>query len=165
MCAVRSPGSALVDRTVGNHLRPASGGCDRTSRLRDHDQQNVVVVDASSAGDADVGEQGAYLIIERLREVFRAKGEHGKALLAGLISWCRCCSIPEFTALARTLTRFRELLWNTLGPGGVSNGRAEGINTQLAALTSRARGFHSVGAFIAMAELTCGGLCPGLPGR
>jgi transposase len=35
----------------------------------------------------------------------------------------------------------------------------------LAALTTRARGFHSAAAFIAMAELTCGGLCPSLPGR
>lgn len=107
----------------------------------------------------------AYLMKEQLREVFRAKGEHGKALLAGLIAWCRRCRIPEFTALARTLARFRQLIWNTLEPGSISNGRAEGINTQLAALTSRARGFHSAGAFIAMAELTCGRLCPDLPGR
>jgi hypothetical protein len=46
-----------------------------------------------------------------------------------------------------------------------ANDRAEAINTQLAALTARAHNFHSVGAFIAMAELTCGGLCPDLPGR
>jgi transposase len=106
----------------------------------------------------------AYLMKEQLREVFKAKGERGKALLAGLIAWCQRCRIPEFTALAKTLKRFRELIWNTLDHA-VSNGRAEGINTQLAALTARARGFHSAEAFIAMAELTCGGLCPDLPGR
>jgi transposase len=106
----------------------------------------------------------AYLMKEQLREVFKAKGEHGKALLAGLIAWCQRCRIPEFTALARTLKRFRQLIWNTLDHA-VSNGRAEGINAQLAALTARARGFHSADAFIAMAELTCGGLCPDLPGR
>jgi len=106
----------------------------------------------------------AYLMKEQLREVFRAKGERGKALLAGLIAWCQRCRIPEFTALAKTLKRFRPLIWNTLDHA-VSNGRAEGINTQLAALTARARGFHSAEAFIAMAELTCGGLCPDLPGR
>ena len=106
----------------------------------------------------------AYLMKEQLREVFRVKGEHGKALLAGLIAWCQRCRIPEFTALAKTLKRFRALIWNTLDHA-VSNGRAEGINTQLAALTARARGFHSAEAFIAMAELTCGGLCPDLPGR
>jgi transposase len=106
----------------------------------------------------------AYLMKEQLREVFKAKGEHGKALPAGLIAWCRRCRIPEFTALAKTLARFRDLIWNALDHA-VSNGRAEGINTQLAALTARARGFHSAEAFIAMAELTCGGLCPDLPGR
>ena len=106
----------------------------------------------------------AYLMKEQLREVFRAKGECGKALLAGLIAWCQRCRIPEFTALAKTLKRFRQLIWNTL-EHAVSNGRAEGINTQLADLTIRARGFHSAEAFIAMAELTCGGLCPDLPGR
>ena len=106
----------------------------------------------------------AYLMKEQLREVFKAKGEHGKALLAGLMAWCQRCRIPEFTALAKTLKRFRQLIWNTLDHA-VSNGRAEAINTQLAALTARARGFHSADAFIAMAELTCGGLCPDLPGR
>jgi transposase len=106
----------------------------------------------------------AYLMKEQLREVFKVKGERGKALLAGLISWASHSRIPEFTALAKTLKRFRQLIWNTLDHA-VSNGRAEAINTQLAALTARARGFHSAGAFIAMAELTCGGLCPDLPGR
>jgi transposase len=107
----------------------------------------------------------AYLMKEQLREVFTVRGQAGRALLAGLISWCQRCRIPEFTALAKTLARFRELIWNTLDGHGVSNGRAEGVNTQLAALTTRARGFHSAAAFIAMAELTSGRLCPDLPGR
>ncbi|MGH3285643.1 MAG: ISL3 family transposase [Streptosporangiaceae bacterium] len=106
----------------------------------------------------------AYLMKEQLREAFKAKGQHGKALLAGLIAWCQRCRIPEFTKFATTLKRFRQLIWNTFDHA-VSNGRAEAINTQLAALTARARGFHSAQAFIAMAELTCGGLCPDLPGR
>ena len=82
----------------------------------------------------------AYLMKEQLREVFKAKGERGKALLAGLIAWSQRCRIPEFTKFAKTLKRFRQLIWNTLDHA-VSNGRAEGINTQLAALTARARGF------------------------
>ena len=106
----------------------------------------------------------AYLMKEQLREAFKVKGKRGKALLAGLIAWCQRCRIPEFTKFATTLKRFRQLIWNTL-EYAVSNGRAEAINTQLAALTARARGFHSAQAFIAMAELTCGGLCPDLPGR
>jgi transposase len=106
----------------------------------------------------------AYLMKEQLREVFKVKGEHGRALLAGLIAWAQRSRIPEFAQLARTLTRFRQLLWNTLDHR-LSNARAEGTNTQLRALTTRARGFHSAAAFIAMANLTSGGLCPPLPGR
>lgn len=105
-----------------------------------------------------------YLMKEQLREIFAAGTVNGRALLAGLISWAAHSKIPEFAALARTLKAFRQLIWNTLDHR-LSNGRAEGINTQLAALTVRARGFHSAAAFIAMANLTSGGLCPELPGR
>lgn len=51
----------------------------------------------------------ACLMNEQLREVSKVKGERGKALLAGLISWCQRSRIPESTALARTLKRFRQL--------------------------------------------------------
>jgi transposase len=105
-----------------------------------------------------------YLMKEQLRETFAATTASPRSLLGGLIAWAQRSRIPEFTALARTLNKFRELIWNTLDHR-LSNARAEATNTQLAALTTRARGFHSAAAFIAMAELTCGGLCPPLPGR
>jgi transposase len=105
-----------------------------------------------------------YLMKEQLRQISAAGTVNGKALLAGLISWASHSKIPEFAALASTLKNFRQLIWNTLDYK-LSNGRAEGINTQLAALSVRARGFHSAAAFIAMANLTSGGLCPDLPGR
>jgi transposase len=105
-----------------------------------------------------------YLMKEQLRQILAPGTVDGRALLAGLISWAAHSRIPEFAALARTLKGFRQLIWNTL-EHKLSNGRAEGVNTQLAALTVRARGFHSAAAFIAMANLTSGGLCPDLPGR
>lgn len=105
-----------------------------------------------------------YLMKEQLREIFAATTTSPRSLLGGLIAWAQRSRIPEFTALARTLKKFRELIWNTLDHR-LTNARAEATNTQLAALTTRARGFHSAAAFIAMAELTCGGLCPSLPGR
>lgn len=105
-----------------------------------------------------------YLMKEQLREIFQPGTTNGKALLAGLISWASHSGIPEFAALAQTLKGFRQLIWNTLDHR-LSNARTEGTNTQLAALTTRARGFHSAAAFIAMANLTSGGLCPDLPGR
>jgi transposase len=105
-----------------------------------------------------------YLMKEQLREIFKASPERGKALLAGLISWCARSRIPEFVKLGQTLRRFRDLIGNTLETG-TTNARAEATNTHLRALTKRAYGFHSPAALIAMASLTRGGLCPPLPGR
>lgn len=72
------------------------------------------------------------------------------------------CRIPEFSKLAKTLTRFRELIYSTLD-GGPSNGRAEALNAQINALITRARGFRSAAALIAMANYVHGGLCPDSP--
>lgn len=106
----------------------------------------------------------AYLLKEQLREVFRVKGQHGRQLLAGWLSWASHSRITEFVALARSIRRYRDLIYNTLDHG-LSNARSEATNTHLRALTKRAYGFHSPDALIAMAMLTRGGLCPPLPGR
>lgn len=106
----------------------------------------------------------AYLLKEQLREVFRVKGTEGRQLLAGWLSWASHSRIPEFVALARTIRRYRNLIWSTLDQG-LSNALSEATNTHLRALTKRAYGFHSPDALIAMALLTRGGLCPPLPGR
>jgi transposase len=103
-----------------------------------------------------------YLMKEQLREAFRVKGDHGKALVAGLISWARRSRIPEFAKLANTLARYRQLIRNTMDHGP-SNGRAEALNAQLNALISRARGFRSAQALMAMADFVYGGLCPDSP--
>jgi len=106
----------------------------------------------------------AYLLKEQLREVFRVKGNEGRQLLAGWLSWASHSRIPEFVTLAGSIRRYRDLIWNTLDHG-LSNARSEATNTHLRALTKRAYGFHSPDALIAMALLTRGGLCPPLPGR
>jgi len=106
-----------------------------------------------------------YLIKEQVRDIFKtADPGRGKILLAGVLVWCARCRIPEFVKLGRTLRRFRDLIWNTLDTG-TTNAITEATNTHLRALTKRAYGFHTPGALIAMASLTCGGLCPPLPGR
>jgi transposase len=106
----------------------------------------------------------AYLLKEQMREVFRVKGRKGRQLLAGWLSWASHSRIPEFVTLARSIRRYRDLIWNTLDHG-LSNARSEATNTHLRALTKRAYGFHSPDALIAMALLTRGDLCPALPGR
>src|ERR1700730_13313047 len=51
----------------------------------------------------------AYLLKEQLREVFRTKGDDGRKLLAGWLSWASHSRIPEFVALARSIRRYRSL--------------------------------------------------------
>ena len=106
----------------------------------------------------------AYLLKEQLRAVFAAKGEEGKQLLAGWLAWAKRSRLPGFVKLARTIEKYRPLIWNTLDHA-MSNARVEATNTHLRVLTRRAYGFHSPEAMIAMAMLTRGGLCPELPGR
>jgi len=106
----------------------------------------------------------AYLLKEQLRAVFAAKGAHGRTLLAGWLAWARRSRLPGFVKLAKTIDRYRPLIWNTLDHE-LSNARSEATNVHLRVLTRRAYGFHSAEALIAMAMLTRGGLCPSLPGR
>lgn len=118
---------------------------------------------ASIAG-TNKGLYRAYLLKEQLRAVFAAKGEWGRVLLAGWLAWARRSRLPAFVKLARTIERYRPLIWNTLDHG-LSNARSEATNTHLRLLTRRAYGFHTPDALIAMAMLTRGGLCPDLPRR
>lgn len=106
----------------------------------------------------------AYLLKEQLRAAFEAKGAAGRALLAGWLAWARRSRIPEFVALAATITKFLPLIHNTLDHG-LGNALSEATNTHIRLLSRRAYGYHSPDALIAMADLTRGRLCPPLSGR
>ncbi len=103
-----------------------------------------------------------YLIKEQIREAFKVKGGQGKSLMRGVTAWAHRCRIPEFTRLAKTLSRYKDTIHNTLD-GGPSNGRAEALNAQVNALITRARGFRSAAALVAMIDFVQGGLCPESP--
>jgi transposase len=96
--------------------------------------------------------------------IFQAELPEARALLAGWISWASRCRIPAFVRLAKTITRFRDLILNAV-EHRLSNARSEATNTHLRLLTRRAYGYHSPDSLIAMADLTRSGLCPPLPGR
>ncbi len=103
-----------------------------------------------------------YLIKEQVREMFKVKGDDGKALLTGVIAWAQRSQIPEMIKYAKTLAHYKPLIGNTLA-GGPSNGRAEALNSQLNALITRARGFRSAAALMNMATFVHGGICPDSP--
>ncbi len=103
-----------------------------------------------------------YLIKEQIREAFKVKGSSGKMLMTGVTAWAHRCRIPEFTKLAKTLSRYKPAIHATLD-GGPSNGRAEALNSQVNALITRARGFRSATALMNMILFVHGGICPDSP--
>jgi transposase len=103
-----------------------------------------------------------YLIKEQVRESFKVKGDDGKKLMRGVTAWAHRCRIPEFTALARTLSRYKDSIHATLD-GGPSNGRAEALNSQVNALITRAPGFRTATALMNMILFVHGGICPDSP--
>jgi len=102
---------------------------------------------------------------EQLREIFACRDlDTGRALLTGWIAWARRCRLPAFAKLAKTITRYRQLILSTV-EHGLFSARVEATNTHLRLLTRRAYGYRNPASLIAMADLTRGGLCPPLPGR
>ena len=107
----------------------------------------------------------AYLLKEGLRTVFQARGlTTALVRLDAWLAWACRCRIQPFVKLARTIRQYRPRIEATLRHG-LSNALVEGRNTQLRLLHRIAHGFHNVNAFIALAMLKLGGLCPALPGR
>jgi transposase len=148
------------DKTTASEMKNSRWALLKNPDALSGDQKTTLAVIAKINGPL----YRAYLLKEQLREVFAAKGDKGKALLAGWLSWARRCRIPEFIKLAKTITRFLPLIHNTLNHG-LSNALSEATNTHIRLLTRRAYGYHSPEALIAMATLTRGGLCPPLPGQ
>ena len=64
-----------------------------------------------------------YLIKEQIREAFKVKGDQGKTLMRGVTAWAHRCRIPEFTKLAKTLSRYKDSIVATLGGGSVERPR------------------------------------------
>jgi len=106
----------------------------------------------------------AYLLKEQLRAVFAAKGHRGRVLLCGWIAWARRSRLAEFVALARTIRRFQQLIWNTPQTLRVER-KIRGHPHPYPGPDLTRYGNHSPEAFNAMAMLTRGGLKLELPGR
>lgn len=106
----------------------------------------------------------AYLLKEQLREVFILKGQDGIDLLSSWLDWACRSRVPAFVKLSKTIRRERTFIEAALEER-MSNARVEGVNTRIRLATRIAFGFRSAQALIATVMVTCGGLCPALPGR
>jgi hypothetical protein len=111
---------------------------------------------------ADGNRDRSQLVVRTTGDALAPKGEWGRVLLAGWLSWAKRSRIPEFIRLAKTIEKYLPLIHNTLGRG-LSNGRVEATNTHLRVPTRRSHGFHTPESLIAMAVLARGGLCPQTP--
>ena len=95
----------------------------------------------------------AYLLKEQLREVFRVKGQPGRQLLAGWLSWASALAYPR---VRRPGPQHRPLPRPDLEhprPRPVQRKIRSHQHPPARALTKRAYGFHSPDALIAMALL------------
>lgn len=107
----------------------------------------------------------AYLLKEGLRTVFQQKSfSDAKARLNAWLTWACRCRIEPIVKLSKSVRRHRVQIEAALRHR-LSNAVVEGKITQLRLLHRVAHGFHDVQAFISLALLKLGGLCPPLPGR
>lgn len=106
----------------------------------------------------------AYLLKEGLRTIFQLPYDDAVEALDRWLAWARRCRIPAFTALARTVKRFRQVILNAIAHR-LSNALIESVNAKIRLITRIAYGFKNVDALIGLAMLSLGGHRPALPGR
>jgi transposase len=99
----------------------------------------------------------AYQLKEALRAIFDPDLSAGEAarLLDRFVSWAQRSRLASFVKLQRTIREHRAGILAALELG-INNGRTEGLNRRVRAITSRAFGFHSANAVAAMIMLCCG---------
>ena len=98
--------------------------------------------------------------MEGLSSVVHADNyEDARERLRSWLSWASRCRIQAFVTVARTVRKERDRIDAALKLG-VSSALAEGRNTQLRVIQRTAFGFRDVQAFIGLAMLKLGWLCP-----
>lgn len=106
----------------------------------------------------------AYQLKEALREIFA--GDLSPADATELLRrWCERAQTSGMRAFAKLAGTVHTHIDGILAAFrlGLTNARAEGINTKVRLITRRAYGFHSAEAVIALVMLTCGPVSLRLP--
>ena len=106
----------------------------------------------------------AYQLKEGLRAILKLPIDHAPDALNRWIASASRCQIPQFVALARTISNQRNTILLAI-EHGLSNGLTESVNTRIRLRTRMAFGFRDPEALIAILMLSLGGHRPALPGR
>lgn len=101
---------------------------------------------------------------EALRGVFAGDLDPATVLklLRRWCSWAARCRIPEFVKAGTTVRTHLDGITAAI-TRGMSNARQEGLNSTIRAMFTRARGFHTADAALALITLACGPHQPVLP--
>ena len=106
----------------------------------------------------------AYTLKEAFREIFAGDltlAEAGE-LIDRWISRASRSRLPAFVKAAKTIRKHRDGILAAIRLG-INNARAEGLNCVVRLIITRARGFHSPEAALALVMLTCGPITLTLP--
>jgi transposase len=102
-------------------------GYERLSSERFEWMQSLLAV-----GDPDGEVSACFVAKELLRDVFAATDEaHARRRMIAFYLWCADAEVPELTRLARTVSRWAELIFAYHRSGGASNAKVE--NTHMLA--------------------------------
>lgn len=95
--------------------------------------------------------------VQALRAIFDPDLTPAEAetLFDRFLGWAQRSRMDSFVKLGRTLRKHRDGVLAALDLG-TNNGRAEGLNRKVRAITSRSYGFHTAKAVAAMILLCCG---------
>jgi len=95
--------------------------------------------------------------VQALRAIFDPDltPDEAETLLDRFLSWAQRSRMDSFVKLGRTIRKHRAGILAALDLG-INNGRSEGLNRKVRAITSRAYGFHTAKAVAAMILLCCG---------
>jgi transposase len=162
----------VVRRAYWNQLRERAGPADarrfkhaRWALLKRPNDLTDTQLDQLSAIQRTGGAVWrAYKGKEALRAVFDPDLTPAEAarLLDRWLAWAQRSRLESFVKLGRTIRRHRAGILAALELG-INNGRSEGLNRRVRAITTRAFGFHSAKAVAAMIMLCCGPIHLQLP--
>ena len=100
----------------------------------------------------------AYELKESLRGILdRHQVNVARVKLNEWVDWASRSHLAPFVRVAKTIRKYMDGILEYIRTG-FNNGRAEGINNKVRAITKRAYGFHHATSLISMVLLCCGGL-------
>ena len=98
-----------------------------------------------AVGDPDGEVSAAWIGKELLREVFSAVDEaHARRRMITFYAYCADVDVPELTRLARTISRWSELIFAYHRTGRASNGRVENAHMLIERTRRTAHGFTNI---------------------